>query len=215
MARYATSIEVPLLPEEAFGYMAEFANTLEWDPGVVEAERLTPGSLAPGSAFRVVTAFLGARVALCTHRLDRIGEMSCNPAIGGLGKGQLAREVDALGGAMGRAIDATGIQFRMLNTAKGYAVQAPRAQADRHLYREEVTRVVRAADGVELVEGAVAGLVIEGDPPAVRGVTLQDGRELRAAAVILTTLIAPVMLQWAIPRAPRDERHPEAADGSA
>jgi len=138
----------------------------------------------------LAAARLGARVALCTFRADRIGEMSCNPAIGGLGKGQLAREVDALGGAMGLATDATGIQFRMLNTAKGFAVQAPRAQADRHRYREEITRIVREAPGVRVVEGAVARLIVEPRPrrrPAVVGVALADGTRLTAAAVVLTT----------------------------
>jgi len=128
---------------------------------------------------------LGATVALVTLRLDRIGEMSCNPAIGGQAKGQLVRELDALGGAMGLATDATGIQFRLLNTAKGLAVQAPRAQCDRHLYREDVTARVVAA-GVELVAAAVEGLLI-GDGPQVRGVVLADGRELRACAVVITT----------------------------
>ncbi len=139
----------------------------------------------------LAAARLGARTALCTLRLDRIGEMSCNPAIGGLGKGQLVREVDALGGAMGRATDATGIQFRMLNTAKGYAVQAPRAQADRHRYREEVTRIVREAQGVELLGEAVSALRIaagrRGGRARVNGVILSGGRELSATAVVLTT----------------------------
>ena len=137
----------------------------------------------------LAAARLGCRTALCTHRADRIGEMSCNPAIGGLGKGQLVREVDALGGAMARAIDATGIQFRMLNTGKGYAVRAPRAQADRHRYREEITRIVRAAAGVTVQEGGVAALLIDpaGRRRRVTGVRLHDGRELSAAAVILTT----------------------------
>jgi tRNA uridine 5-carboxymethylaminomethyl modification enzyme len=145
----------------------------------------------------LAAARLGARVALVTFRLDRIGEMSCNPAIGGQGKGQLVREIDALGGAIGRATDATGIQFRMLHTAKGLAVQAPRAQCDRHLYREEVTRRVRAADGVELVEGAVEGLRIDAAAagPRVSGVLLADGRELTATATVLTTgtFLASVM----------------------
>jgi tRNA uridine 5-carboxymethylaminomethyl modification enzyme len=129
---------------------------------------------------------LGAKVALVTLRLDRIGEMSCNPAIGGQAKGQLVREIDALGGAMGLATDATGIQFRMLNTAKGLAVQAPRAQCDRHLYREDVTARVAAA-GVELVEAAVEGLLVDAVGPRVRGVALADGRELTASAVVITT----------------------------
>src|SRR5262245_44770077 len=142
-------------------------------------------------------ARLGARAALVTFRLDRVGEMSCNPAIGGQGKGQLVREIDALGGAMGLATDATGIQFRLLNTAKGLAVQAPRAQCDRHLYREEVTRRVREAAGVEVVEAAVEGLLVDGSGPRprVRGVRLADGRELRATATVLTTgtFLASVM----------------------
>jgi tRNA uridine 5-carboxymethylaminomethyl modification enzyme len=145
----------------------------------------------------LAAARLGARAALVSFRLDRIGEMSCNPAIGGQGKGQLVREIDALGGAMGSATDATGIQFRLLNTAKGLAVQAPRAQCDRHLYREEVTRRVRAAAGVELVEAAVEGLLVDGSGarPRVRGVRLADGRELRATATVLTTgtFLASVM----------------------
>ena len=137
----------------------------------------------------LAAARLGARVALVTLRADRIGEMSCNPAVGGLGKGQLVREVDALGGLMGRAADATGIQFRMLNTCKGAAVRAPRCQSDRHLYREAVTRAVLASPGVEVVEGAAAGLIAEAGPrgPEVRGVRLRDGRELPAPAVVLAT----------------------------
>jgi len=128
---------------------------------------------------------LGATVTLVTLRLDRVGEMSCNPAIGGQAKGQLVRELDALGGAMGLATDATGIQFRMLNTTKGLAVQAPRAQCDRHLYREDVTARVVAA-GVERVEAAVEGLLLA-DGPRVRGVELADGRVLTASAVVITT----------------------------
>ena len=128
---------------------------------------------------------LGARTALVTLRADRIGEMSCNPAIGGLGKGQLAREIDALGGWMGQAIDETGIQFRLLNSSKGYAVQAPRAQADRHRYREAITERVGRLPGLELVVGAVEDLL--GDADGVHGVRLADGTELTARAVVLTT----------------------------
>ena len=136
----------------------------------------------------LAVARLGLRAALVTFDSDRVGEMSCNPAIGGLGKGQLVREIDALGGAMGQIADRTGIQFRMLNTGKGAAVRAPRCQSDRHLYREEATRVVRATEGVDLIEGGVESLILEGDTtPEVRGVRLSDGRELRASAVILTT----------------------------
>ena len=139
----------------------------------------------------LAAARLGVDVALVTPRLDRIGEMSCNPAIGGLGKGQLAREVDALGGVMGTVIDKTGIQFRMLNTRKGYAVRAPRAQADRHLYREEATRLVYAQSGVTVIGQAADGLIIESgassEEPSITGVVLGDGTRLSAPAVVITT----------------------------
>jgi tRNA uridine 5-carboxymethylaminomethyl modification enzyme len=137
----------------------------------------------------LAAARLGASVALVTPRADRIGEMSCNPAIGGLGKGQLVREVDALGGAMGEAADLTGIQFKMLGTAKGAAARGPRCQSDRHLYREEVTRRVRAPGNVVLFERAAKGLRVDasGAMPRVRGVRLDDGREIECAAVAITT----------------------------
>jgi tRNA uridine 5-carboxymethylaminomethyl modification enzyme len=160
--------------------------------GARDHDVLVVGGGHAGVEAALAAARLGARVALISFRRDRIGEMSCNPAIGGLAKGQLAREVDALGGAMGLAIDRTGIQFRMLNTAKGFAVRAPRAQADRHRYREEVTGMLLANPGVELVEGAAQALLIERSPSPqaierVTGVLLADGRRLRAAATVITT----------------------------
>ena len=137
---------------------------------------------------------LGCRTALLSLRRDRIGEMSCNPAIGGLGKGQLVREVDALGGAMGRVADRTGIQFRVLGTKKGAAARSPRCQSDRHRYREEATAEVERADGVEVIEAGAEGLLIEpgaGGPRVVGVRALRPGTgdalELRAAAVVLTT----------------------------
>ncbi|MEW6072228.1 MAG: tRNA uridine-5-carboxymethylaminomethyl(34) synthesis enzyme MnmG [Planctomycetota bacterium] len=159
---------------------------------------LVVGGGHAGVEAALAAARRGTSVVLVTWRIDRIGEMSCNPAIGGLAKGQLAREVDALGGLMGRAIDATGIQFRMLNTAKGFAVRGPRAQADRHRYREWVTAAVLAAGGVGVVEAGVDGLLVAtagGGAPRVDGVRLEDGRELRAGAVVLTTgtFLAAVM----------------------
>ncbi|PTW50536.1 tRNA uridine-5-carboxymethylaminomethyl(34) synthesis enzyme MnmG [Rhodovulum kholense] len=130
-------------------------------------------------------ARLGARVALVTLRRDGIGVMSCNPAIGGLGKGHLVREVDALDGLMGRAADRAGIQFRLLNRRKGPAVQGPRAQADRKLYREAVQAMLTATPGLEIIEGEAADL-IERDG-RIAGIVLADGVEITAGAVVLTT----------------------------
>jgi len=163
-----------------------------YGPGAVPRVVVVGGGHA-GVEAALAAARMGAQAVLCSFRMDLCGEMSCNPAIGGLGKGQLVRELDALGGLMGRAADATGIQFRLLNAAKGFAVQAPRCQSDRHRYREFVTAAVRAAADelpLELCEGAVEGLIVEPGPggrPAVRGVTLKDGREVRGDAVVLTT----------------------------
>jgi len=130
-------------------------------------------------------ARMGASVALITHRFATIGEMSCNPAIGGLGKGHLVREIDALDGLMGRVADAAGIQFRLLNRSKGPAVQGPRAQADRKLYREAMQQAVRETPGLTVMEGAVEDL-IEADG-VVGGVITQAGETIRAGAVVLTT----------------------------
>lgn len=127
----------------------------------------------------------GARTALVTLRREAIGVMSCNPAIGGLGKGHLVREIDALDGVMGRAADFAGIQFRLLNRRKGPAVQGPRAQADRKLYRQAMARLTEAQENLEVIEGEAADLIVtEG---RVAGVRLADGSEIGAAAVVLTT----------------------------
>ena len=130
-------------------------------------------------------ARLGARTALVTHRFATIGEMSCNPAIGGLGKGHLVREIDALDGLMGRVADAAGIQFRVLNRSKGPAVQGPRAQADRKLYRRAMQAAIQATPGLEVIEAAVEDLIVE--QGRVAGVVTADGRRLSAGAVVLTT----------------------------
>jgi len=130
-------------------------------------------------------ARMGARTALVTHSAATIGEMSCNPAIGGLGKGHLVREVDAMDGLMGRVADEAGIQFRLLNRSKGPAVQGPRAQADRKLYRQAMQAAIAATEGLAVVEGAVDDLRVEDG--RVTGVVLADGRALRAGAVVVTT----------------------------
>jgi tRNA uridine 5-carboxymethylaminomethyl modification enzyme len=134
-------------------------------------------------------ARLGADTALVTMQHAAIGRMSCNPAIGGIGKGQMVREIDALGGIMGRCIDRAGIQFRMLNRSKGPAVWAPRAQADRGLYAEAVQSVLAEARGLEIIEGLVDEIeVVEGDGRRrVSAVRLADGRTLPCSAVIVTT----------------------------
>src|ERR1044071_6081987 len=106
-------------------------------------------------------ARLGAETALVTHRFTTVGAMSCNPAIGGLGKGHLVREIDALDGLMGRVADQAGIQFRVLNRSKGPAVQGPRAQADRKLYRHAMQGAIRATPGLEVIEAAVEDLIVE------------------------------------------------------
>ncbi len=131
------------------------------------------------------SARVGATTALLTHKHSTIGEMSCNPAIGGLGKGHLVREIDALDGLMGRVGDEAGIQFRLLNRSKGPAVRGPRAQADRKLYRNAMQRVLAEQDNLEIIEGAAFALIIENE--RVVGVRTEEGRELRAAAVVLTT----------------------------
>ncbi len=128
---------------------------------------------------------LGAATALVTFRKDDLGVMSCNPAIGGLGKGHLVREVDALDGLMARAADYAAIQYRLLNRSKGPAVQGPRVQADRKRYRQFVGSEVAATEGLDLIEGEVTGLLLE--PGAIRGVMLHAGQELRGKAVVLTT----------------------------
>jgi tRNA uridine 5-carboxymethylaminomethyl modification enzyme len=127
----------------------------------------------------------GARTLLVTHRPDRIGEMSCNPAIGGLGKGHIVREIDALDGIMGRAADMAGIQFRLLNASKGPAAQGPRAQLDRELYRRAVQSALRGLQGLKILGGEVVDLrAVSG---AVTGVSLADGSTVDGSAVVLTT----------------------------
>jgi tRNA uridine 5-carboxymethylaminomethyl modification enzyme len=114
-----------------------------------------------GCEAAAASARLGARTALITHRFDTVGEMSCNPAIGGLGKGHLVREVDALDGLMGQVADAAGIQFRLLNRSKGPAVRGPRAQADRRLYKAAMQAAIRAQAGLQVIEGAVERLLVK------------------------------------------------------
>jgi len=142
-----------------------------------------------GCEAAAASARMGATVALVTMRRDRIGEMSCNPAIGGLGKGHLVREIDALDGLMGRAIDQAGIQFRMLNRSRGPAVHGPRAQADRKLYREAIQSLLAAHESLTIIEGTVGDITVdhEGAGPRISGIRTEDGREVRCKTVVLTT----------------------------
>ncbi|MGH9823890.1 MAG: tRNA uridine-5-carboxymethylaminomethyl(34) synthesis enzyme MnmG, partial [Blastocatellia bacterium] len=128
---------------------------------------------------------IGAKTALATIDANSIGQMSCNPAIGGIAKGHMVREVDALGGIMGEVIDATGIQFRLLNRSRGPAVQSPRAQADRNLYRREMRRRLAESGNLTVVEGEVAEIKIAAGQ--VQGIELADGTVLFSRAVVLTT----------------------------
>jgi len=139
-----------------------------------------------GCEAAAAAARLGASTLLVTHRLDTVGAMSCNPAIGGLAKGHLVREIDALDGLMARAIDRAGIQFRVLNRSKGPAVRGPRAQADRALYRAAIQELLREQRGLELCAGEVDDLLRAADG-TVAGVRLKDGAEVRAGRVVLTT----------------------------
>lgn len=144
-----------------------------------------------GCEAAAAAARTGARTLLATHKIETIGQMSCNPAIGGLGKGHLVREIDALDGLMGRVADAGGIQFRMLNRRKGPAVRGPRAQADRALYKDAMLAHLRACRGLEIAACPIDDLILEHPAgqanPRVTGVITADGRHVRAAAVILTT----------------------------
>ena len=139
-----------------------------------------------GCEAAAAAARLGARTALLTHSRATIGEMSCNPAIGGLAKGHLVREIDALDGLMGRAIDRAGIQFRMLNRSKGPAVRGPRAQADRKLYRRAIAELLAETENLTIVEGAAEDLILDAAGRAA-GVVFGDGRRLAAGRVVLTT----------------------------
>ena len=158
------------------------ASTALWDVIVVGAGHA--GAEAAHAAAR-----MGARVLLLTHNLDRVGWMSCNPAIGGLGKGHLVREIDALGGLMAKTIDATGIQFRRLNASKGPAVRGSRAQADKLAYARELRRQLETTPGLALRQAEVEGLIVEGDGPRPRvaGVRTHFGEVFRGRAVVVTT----------------------------
>src|SRR6201991_3591140 len=138
-----------------------------------------------GCEAAAASARTGARTLLLTHKLETIGEMSCNPAIGGLGKGHLVREIDALDGLMGRMADKAGIQFRLLNRSKGPAVRGPRAQIDRKLYRQAMQAALAEQENLDLIADAAEDLLVEHGRAV--GVIGGSGRSYRAGAVVLTT----------------------------
>src|SRR6478736_2376716 len=138
-----------------------------------------------GCEAAAAAARMGAKTALVTHRFATIGAMSCNPAIGGLGKGHLVREIDALDGLMGRVADAGGIQFRVLNRRKGPAVRGPRAQADRKLYAAAMRAAIRAQANLTVVEGEADDLIVSNG--RVTRIMLGEGRQFAAGAVVITT----------------------------
>ena len=138
-----------------------------------------------GTEAAAAAARMGVKTALVTMKADKIGEMSCNPAIGGLGKGQLVCEIDALDGLMGRAIDKAGIQFRMLNRSRGPAVHGPRAQADRKLYRQAIQAFLAEQENLTILEGVVADIEI--NQGRVSGILTENGETIKSDAVVLTT----------------------------
>ncbi len=152
-----------------------------------DADVIVVGGGHAGAEAAAAAARMGARTILVTHKVETIGEMSCNPAIGGLAKGQLVREVDALDGIMGKAIDQAGIQFRMLNRSKGPAVRGPRAQADRKLYRNAIQAQLNDIDNLEIVADPVEDLLLDDSGERVVGVRTGSGRDIKAATTIITT----------------------------
>ncbi len=154
-----------------------------------EYDVIVVGGGHAGAEAAAAAARLGASTALLTTNLDTVAHMSCNPAIGGVAKGQIVREIDALGGLMGRAIDATGIQFRLLNRRKGPAMHGPRAQADKRAYQWEVRRLLEEQPGLALRQEVVTDLLVErhGGKERIAGVRVAGGAEYRARAVVLTT----------------------------
>ena len=162
-------------------YKARMTDQVETDYDVIVV-----GGGHAGCEAAAASARMGAKTALLTHDLSKIGVMSCNPAIGGLGKGHLVREIDALDGLMGRVTDQAGIQFRMLNASKGPAVRGPRTQADRKLYREAMQEILKDYPNLSLVEGGADDLILD-DDNAIAGLKLEDEREISSKAVVLTT----------------------------
>ena len=181
----------PSLPFSVSGYskhvsrfIMEVMNLSNYQYDVIVVGAGHAGTEAAAAAARV-----GARVALLTTNLDTVGQMSCNPAIGGVGKGQIVREIDALGGLMGQAIDKTALQFRMLNRRKGPAMHSPRAQADKRRYQQEIKRRIEQQEGLTLRQEMVTDILTEqvAGQVVIRGVRVQGEAVYHAPRLILTT----------------------------
>jgi tRNA uridine 5-carboxymethylaminomethyl modification enzyme len=158
--------------------------------GLYEFDVIVVGAGHAGTEAAAAAARLGAHVALLTTQLDAIGQMSCNPAIGGVAKGQIVREIDALGGLMGVAIDATGIQFRMLNRSKGPAMHSPRAQADKKAYQQQIKWMIESQSGIAVRQEIVLDILAENGPDGQSracGITVAGGSQYRAPRIVLTT----------------------------
>src|ERR1700745_543291 len=153
-------------------------------PKHLDCDVIVVGGGHAGTEAALAASRMGARTLLLTQSIETLGSMTCNPAIGGIGKGHLVREIDAVGGAMARAADRAGIQFRTLNASKGPAVRATRAQADRQLYRAAIRTLLEKEAGLALFQQEAAALVVEGG--RVCGVLTLTGIEIRARAVVLT-----------------------------
>ena len=151
----------------------------------MEYDVIVVGGGHAGCEAASASARMGVKTLLITHKIDKIGEMSCNPAIGGLGKGHLVREIDALDGLMAKVIDKAGIQFRMLNSSKGPAVRGPRAQADRELYKKYMLEYLRKQENLDILEGAVEGILFEDGK--ITGIKLDNGENIISKSIVLTT----------------------------